>query len=127
VFVVGVPWLTVAKNLILPHVSLAGGYLTVVVAVFGTTISPYLFFWQAAEEVEDEKQDPSAEPLLKAPEQAPAQMARMQIDTFVFATQGELSANARETATTRSLSKPPSAPARRKECAQRNSVRAHGC
>jgi NRAMP (natural resistance-associated macrophage protein)-like metal ion transporter len=83
VFVVGVPWLTVAKNLILPHVSLAGGYLTVVVAVFGTTISPYLFFWQAAEEVEDEKQDPSAKPLLKAPEQAPAQMARMQIDTFV--------------------------------------------
>jgi NRAMP (natural resistance-associated macrophage protein)-like metal ion transporter len=83
VFVVGVPWLTVAKNLILPHVSLAGGYLTVIVAVFGTTISPYLFFWQAAEEVENEKQDPSAKRLLKAPEQAPAQMARMQIDTFV--------------------------------------------
>ena len=67
VFVVGVPWLTVAKNLMLPHVSLAGGYLTVVVAMFGTTISPYLFFWQAAEEVEDEKQDPSAKPLSKAP------------------------------------------------------------
>ena len=83
VFVVGVPWLTVAKNLVLPHISLAGGYLTVVVAVFGTTISPYLFFWQAAEEVEDEKQDPSAKPLMKAPEQAPAQMARMQIDTLV--------------------------------------------
>jgi hypothetical protein len=31
------------------------------VAVFGTTISPYLFFWQAAEEVEDEKEDPKAE------------------------------------------------------------------
>src|SRR5271166_4015958 len=45
VFVVGVPWVTVAKNLILPHISLAGSYLTVVVAVFGTTISPYLFFW----------------------------------------------------------------------------------
>ncbi len=83
VFVVGVPWLTVAKNLILPHISFAGGYLTVVVAVFGTTISPYLFFWQAAEEVEDEKQDPMAKPLLKAPGQAPAQMARMRIDTLV--------------------------------------------
>ena len=83
VFVVGVPWLTVARNLVLPHISLAGGYLTVVVAVFGTTISPYLFFWQAAEEVEDEKEDPTAKPLIKAPKQAPVQMARMQIDTLV--------------------------------------------
>jgi NRAMP (natural resistance-associated macrophage protein)-like metal ion transporter len=83
VFAVGVPWLTVAKNLVLPHVSLAGGYLTVVVAVFGTTISPYLFFWQAAEEVEDQKEDPKAKPLIRAPQQAPVQMARMQIDTLV--------------------------------------------
>jgi Mn2+/Fe2+ NRAMP family transporter len=67
----------------LPHISLDGGYFTVVVAVFGTTISPYLFFWQAAEEVEDEKREPTAKPLLKAPEQAPAHMARMQIDTLV--------------------------------------------
>jgi Mn2+/Fe2+ NRAMP family transporter len=74
---------TVVRNLVLPHISLAGGYLTVVVAVFGTTISPYLFFWQAAEEVEDEKQDPAAKPLLKARHQAPAQMARMRIDTLV--------------------------------------------
>jgi len=73
----------VAKNLVFPHVSLAGGYLTVVVAVFGTTISPYLFFWQAAEEVEDQKEDPKAEPLIRAPQQAPVQMARMQIDTLV--------------------------------------------
>jgi NRAMP (natural resistance-associated macrophage protein)-like metal ion transporter len=43
VFVVGVPWLTVARNLVLPHISLSSAYLTVVVAVFGTTISPYLF------------------------------------------------------------------------------------
>jgi Mn2+/Fe2+ NRAMP family transporter len=83
VFAVGVPWLTVATNLVFPHVSLAGGYLTVVVAVFGTTISPYLFFWQAAEEVEDQKEDPKAEPLIRAPQQAPVQMARMQIDTLV--------------------------------------------
>jgi NRAMP (natural resistance-associated macrophage protein)-like metal ion transporter len=82
VLVVGVPWLTVAKNLVLPHISLASGYFTVVVAVFGTTISPYLFFWQAAEEVEDQKQDPIAKPLLRAPGQAPAHMARMQIDTL---------------------------------------------
>ena len=83
VFVVGVPWLTVVQNLVLPHISLDGGYLTVAVAVFGTTISPYLFFWQAGEEVEKEKDDPIAKPLIRAPEQAPVEMARMQIDTLV--------------------------------------------
>ena len=83
VFVVGVPWPSVAKSLVFPHFSLAGGYLTVVVAVFGTTISPYLFFWQAAEEVEDEKEDQAAAPLIRAPQQAPVQMARMRVDTLV--------------------------------------------
>ncbi len=83
VFVVGVPWGVVARNLVLPHISLDGGYLTVVVAVFGTTISPYLFFWQAGEEVENEKEDPAAKPLIRAPEQAPVEMARMRIDTLV--------------------------------------------
>ena len=83
VFVVGVPWLTVAENLALPRIRLSGDCVTVVVAVFGTTISPYLFFWQAAGEVEDEKEDPAAKPLIRAPEQAPVQMARMRIDTLV--------------------------------------------
>jgi NRAMP (natural resistance-associated macrophage protein)-like metal ion transporter len=83
VFVVGVPWLTVVRNLVLPPINLSGNYLTVVVAVFGTTISPYLFFWQAGEEVEDEQEDPKAEPLIEAPQQAPRQMARMQLDTIV--------------------------------------------
>ncbi len=83
VFVVGVPWLTVAENLLLPHIRLSGDYLTVVVAVFGTTISPYLFFWQAGEEVEDQQEDPRAEPLIQAPRQAPRQMARMRLDTIV--------------------------------------------
>ena len=54
-----------------------------VVAVFGTTISPYLFFWQASEEVEDEKEDPYAEPLLVAPAQASRQLARIRLDTMV--------------------------------------------
>jgi len=47
--VVGVPWLTVARNLVVPNIKLSGDYFTVVVAVFGTTISPYLFFWQASQ------------------------------------------------------------------------------
>jgi len=82
VFIVQVPWGTVAKNLVLPQFSLDGNYLTVVVAVFGTTISPYLFFWQAAEEVEDEKGDAQAKPLIRAPRQAPRQLARIQLDTL---------------------------------------------
>jgi NRAMP (natural resistance-associated macrophage protein)-like metal ion transporter len=82
VFVVGVPWLTVGANLVVPQITLSGDYITVVVAVFGTTISPYLFFWQASEEVEDEQEDAASAPLIQAPEQAPKQMARMQLDTI---------------------------------------------
>jgi Mn2+/Fe2+ NRAMP family transporter len=58
-------------------------HFTIVVAIFGTTISPYLFFWQASEEVEDEEADPAAEPLLKAPAQAPRQLQRIKLDTIV--------------------------------------------
>ncbi len=83
VFTVGVPWGVVAENLALPHITFQSGYLTVVVAVFGTTISPYLFFWQAGEEVEDEKENVDAKPLIDAPLQAPRQMARIQLDTLV--------------------------------------------
>ena len=71
VFVVGVPWGTVAYHLVVPHVEWTAAYFTMVVAIFGTTISPYLFFWQASEEVEDVKEDPAAEPILEAPAQAP--------------------------------------------------------
>ena len=83
VFAVGVPWPTVALNLVVPRIEWTGSYLTVLVAVFGTTISPYLFFWQASEEVEDEREDPAAEPLLTAPAQAPRQLARIRLDTIV--------------------------------------------
>ena len=69
-FVVHVPWGAVAYSLVVPKISIASDYLTVVVAIFGTTISPYLFFWQAEEEVEDERERPGAKPLVRAPEQA---------------------------------------------------------
>lgn len=83
VFVVGVPWGSVARHLVVPNISLQADYLTVVVAVFGTTISPYLFFWQAGEEVEDVQERPEAKPLLDAPNQAPAEFERIRIDTYV--------------------------------------------
>jgi NRAMP (natural resistance-associated macrophage protein)-like metal ion transporter len=82
VFVVGVPWGQVATALVLPDIKLNGEYLTVLVAILGTTISPYLFFWQAEEEVEDELEDPEAHALKDAPAEAPRQMERMRLDTI---------------------------------------------
>jgi Mn2+/Fe2+ NRAMP family transporter len=54
-----------------------------VVAILGTTISPYLFFWQAAQEVEDTKAEPVWEPLLKRPAQGPDALRRIQFDTLL--------------------------------------------
>jgi len=50
---VPVDWFDVAANVVVPRIDLSSSYLTMVTAVFGTTIAPYLVFWQAAEEVED--------------------------------------------------------------------------
>ena len=83
VFVVGVPWGTVAYHLVVPQVEWTATYFAMVVAVFGTTISPYLFFWQASEEVEDIKEDPAAKSILDAPAQGPRQLARIRLDTIV--------------------------------------------
>ena len=83
VFVVGVPWGTVAFRLVVPHVEWTTAYFTIVVAVFGTTISPYLFFWQASEEAEEVKDDPAAEPILEAPADGPRQLQRIELDTIV--------------------------------------------
>ena len=83
VFVVHMPWATVAYHLVAPKLSLAPGYLTVVVAILGTTISPYLFFWQAEEEVEEVKERPDARPLVRAPDQASAEFSRIRWDTYI--------------------------------------------
>ncbi|WP_234730455.1 NRAMP family divalent metal transporter [Acidocella facilis] len=82
-FVVGLPWAKVGYNLIVPHITFDTPYITAVVAILGTTISPYLFFWQAEEEVEEVKERPLARPLERAPEQATAEFARIRIDTAV--------------------------------------------
>jgi Mn2+/Fe2+ NRAMP family transporter len=52
-FTVHVPWAQVAHDLVLPRVEASPAFWTMLVALFGTTISPYLFFWQAAQEVEE--------------------------------------------------------------------------
>jgi NRAMP (natural resistance-associated macrophage protein)-like metal ion transporter len=83
VFIVGVPWSHAISGILLPRMKFSSDYLTVIVAVLGTTISPYLFFWQAGEEVEKEKEDDEAQPLKIAPEQAPAEMTRIRVDTYL--------------------------------------------
>ena len=56
-FLVHVPWQTVAVNTVIPHVQLSSAYIALLVAVLGTTISPYLFFWQAMHRVEDLREE----------------------------------------------------------------------
>ena len=82
-FIVAVPWATVATSLVVPHIALDQSALTVVVAILGTTISPYLFFWQAGEEVEETKERAGARPLSRAPDQAPAEFGRIRWDTYI--------------------------------------------
>jgi len=82
VLIVGVHWGDVAYHTFVPHIRWQTNFLISVVAVLGTTISPYLFFWQASEEAEDERVDPAAKPLLDAPEQAHQEIHRMRIDTW---------------------------------------------
>jgi NRAMP (natural resistance-associated macrophage protein)-like metal ion transporter len=82
-FVVHVDWGEVAWAIVWPPLSFKAEYLMAVVAVFGTTISPYLFFWQAGQEVEDTKEGAGARPLTRAPEQAQGEFSRIRIDTYI--------------------------------------------
>jgi NRAMP (natural resistance-associated macrophage protein)-like metal ion transporter len=77
------PWLTILHAAVLPRLSWEPAYVTTVVAIFGTTISPYLFFWQASQEVEDLRADPQAQPLRQAADQARDQLHRIKVDTVV--------------------------------------------
>jgi NRAMP (natural resistance-associated macrophage protein)-like metal ion transporter len=84
VFMVHVPWLTVVqRSFVPPFASFHGSYITMIVAVLGTTISPYLFFWQASQEAEEAKDRKEEKPLLRSPEQAPEQFSRIKLDTYL--------------------------------------------
>jgi NRAMP (natural resistance-associated macrophage protein)-like metal ion transporter len=83
VFTIAVPWREALFGIVWPRLTLDGQALTVIVAVFGTTISPYLFFWQAAQEVEEMNADPAASPLKQSPDKARKQLRRIKIDTYI--------------------------------------------
>lgn len=83
VLVVEVPWGEVAVATLVPSIEFSAAFLTIVVAIFGTTISPYLFFWQASQEVEEQRAIEHTRPLRDDPAAAPAQLRRVRIDTLV--------------------------------------------
>jgi Mn2+/Fe2+ NRAMP family transporter len=83
VFAIELPWLDVLKGALIPSLRMSPGYMTAVVAILGTTISPYLFFWQASQECEELRAVKADKPLHDHPEQAARQLARIRIDTYV--------------------------------------------
>ena len=82
VFTVKIDWHAVAMGAFVPKFELSGDSITLVVAVFGTTISPYLFFWQSSQEVEEEETDPKAGPLIERPDQANRELNRIGWETW---------------------------------------------
>lgn len=80
--IVKVPWLEVLIRTVRPDVTLNASYLTALVAVLGTTISPYLFVWQASQEVEEVNTNRDEQPLRKDPSQAREQLGRIRADTL---------------------------------------------
>ena len=83
IFVIQVPWVEALKGALLPHLTFDKQYATLLVAVLGTTISPYLFFWQATQEMEEQRAVPGEEALRDAPQQAKSHLRRITIDTYV--------------------------------------------
>ncbi|MBV9693235.1 MAG: divalent metal cation transporter, partial [Alphaproteobacteria bacterium] len=81
-FLVHIDWGAAGLAMIGLHADLSPQAATTIVAVFGTTISPYLFFWQSAEEVEELDHHAGKKPLKDDPAEAPKAYRRMRIDTI---------------------------------------------
>ncbi len=81
VFASHVPWGEVLRGTLLPRIEISQNYLLLIVAIFGTTISPYLFFWQAGQEVEELALQRDGDSLRKSPNDAQQHLRRINIDT----------------------------------------------
>jgi NRAMP (natural resistance-associated macrophage protein)-like metal ion transporter len=82
VFVAGVPWGEALYGTFVPHFTLDSAHATALVAILGTTISPYLFFWQAGQEVEEQHRR-HVKPLCVAPRRAGQELKRIRLDTLI--------------------------------------------
>jgi NRAMP (natural resistance-associated macrophage protein)-like metal ion transporter len=78
-----VSWKEAITGALLPQISWSSDYFTTVVAILGTTISPYLFFWQASEEAEDQRIDRTKRPLIEKHYGARREFSRIRADTIV--------------------------------------------
>jgi NRAMP (natural resistance-associated macrophage protein)-like metal ion transporter len=83
IFVVHINWAEAVRGTFIPTISLKGEYLAALIAVLGTTISPYLLFWQSGEEVEQMESKSKEKPLKRALDQAPKQLQRIKLDTYI--------------------------------------------
>ncbi|MGB7258398.1 MAG: divalent metal cation transporter [Pseudolabrys sp.] len=82
-FTVHIPWSEAFARAVWPATSVTRDYLIMVVAVLGTTISPYLFFWQASQEVEEMKQKKMRRPLKELTRGGDSEIERIALDTTV--------------------------------------------
>ena len=78
-----VAWSEALVGALVPQIIWSSEFFTTLVAILGTTISPYLFFWQASQEAEDVRVDHRRKALLKAPRQALDAFSRIRTDTLV--------------------------------------------
>jgi NRAMP (natural resistance-associated macrophage protein)-like metal ion transporter len=81
-FLMPLDWKAIGAGMIGLHPNLTESAATTIVAIFGTTISPYLFFWQSAQEVEEVDQNADRHPLIERPREGPAAIARIRMDTI---------------------------------------------
>jgi len=82
-FAVHMPWTEVFARTVWPHFAFTKDSVALIVAVFGTTISPYLFFWQSSQEVEEIRNDHHTRALRTRPQDAVAQLKRIKSDTLI--------------------------------------------
>jgi Mn2+/Fe2+ NRAMP family transporter len=82
VFVSHVPWNEAIRDTLLPTFNFDKDHAMALVAIFGTTISPYLFFWQAGQEVEEQHRR-HVKPLMVSPKTAGHELKRIRTDTLV--------------------------------------------
>ena len=81
VLVAHVPWLHALRSLVVPELQWNAAYATALVAILGTTISPYLFFWQAGQEIEEQRRH-HIKPLCITPRRAGPELKRIRLDTL---------------------------------------------
>jgi NRAMP (natural resistance-associated macrophage protein)-like metal ion transporter len=78
-----ISWSQALMGVLVPHITWSADYFTTIVAIFGTTISPYLFFWQASQEAEDQRVDVTKQPLIDKHYGAQKEFHRIRADTIV--------------------------------------------